>query len=134
MFGMFKKNKISAAEDQFVTDVAIFSSDIQQSCTWINDEDRQIFGERAINFWSGKDPSEAHYTASDHYMSAITGALFELLSDGRMRVEQSMAIYREVTNFIDNYPKYNTDTVKFLMNRWKEYIHAAGGDTTGIIY
>lgn len=127
MFGLFKKNKISAAEDQFVTDVAIFSSHFQDYCSIINDQDRQIFGERAINNWDKKDPSEAHYSASDFFMDAFTGAIFELMSDGRMNVGQFTNIYREVTHFFDNYPKYNSDLVKFLMGKWKQYIHDAGG-------
>lgn len=127
MFGRFKKNKISAAEDQFVTDVSIFSSHFSDYCSIMNDADRQEFGERAINNWAKKDTSEAHYTASDFFIDAYAGAIFELLSDGRMPVDQCTSIYREVTHFYDNFPKYNTDVVKSLMGKWKQYIEAAGG-------
>lgn len=128
MFGFFKRNKISAVEDQFVTDLALFSSDFKYGVPSVDDNTDKTISTRALDSYLEKLQEESEYSASDFYMNSFTGAIFELINGGRLSMPDSMNLFREVSSFLDCNPKYNSNVTKVLIEHWGNLITNAGGN------
>ena len=118
MFGLFNKKKISADEDQFVWDLAQFSSDFRECCSVVNDVVHDTFSKQALSDFLGKNPSDPDLTACEIYLGVMALMTSQACEEGNMQLGTSIRAFTEVSHFLETYRRYDSNAVQNVMTYW----------------
>jgi hypothetical protein len=120
MFG-FLKNK--SEEKKFISELEIFSSRFDYVVKAVDPKGaNELMISRAINNYKERTPEEMDHTASDFYLNAFTGAIFELTDNSIITPESSLKFFSMTDNFLDGHGIYQTPLAMQLMDTWQSIL------------
>lgn len=126
MFNFFKKKKISKRDDQFVTDLASFSSAIRYSVNFITDEVSKHYSKEVLDIYLDGTFQTSNYSASDSYLNELILNSLQATYDGHMDPIMSVGCYTEVDDFLKFHHQYNSEIVIKCMDLWYEVLVKVG--------
>ena len=113
-------------DKEFETDLKAFASVFDHVIDALDPDGNEEMTSRALNNHSDPSRNEGEVTASDYYLNAFTGAMFELTIDSHMTTSSSISMFRKTAKFLQDNPKYRTKLALELMNNWTEVLEHMG--------
>ena len=121
MFG-FKKKKKKNDIDKFANDLIPIATDMNIALPFMGDEDVKEMVKRSLSDFLEKNPEEAHYKPSDHYINRLVGATAEIAQNPQTSYGSSLEVYENMMRCINENPKYLTPTSHAIMGNYRRLL------------
>lgn len=109
---------IIKAIDDFMTELAIFKSKYKPIVDMLDPQGSEVISDRALNNYLEDMHAIDEHNASDFYLDAFTGSVFELYNSRHISRELSEKLFLQTNIFLQAQPKYMTSTAKDLTDTW----------------
>ena len=132
MFGLFKKKP--SPEEQFVVELGTFAAEFGPVMRQVDPHAEDEMMQRALNNYFNRSAAESGYSAADFYFDAYTGAIFELTMEDIIPPQHSHAVFSLTEKWLQERPRYLSETVDSLMQTWEALLQERGVDTRYALY
>jgi hypothetical protein len=105
--------------DDFMTNLAIFKSQYKYVVDMLDPEGSETISERALDNYLAEAHTAEEHKASEFYLNAFTGAVFELFAHRHITNELSEQLLFQTNNFLQAQPQYDTALARLLTEKWK---------------
>ncbi|MFT6909605.1 MAG: hypothetical protein ACJAS1_006328 [Oleiphilaceae bacterium] len=113
-------------EQGFLLDLDSFLDEFGYIMNAIDSESYGEMKSRAINNYKERTSQEAGYSASDFYLDAFTGAIFELTRDSIISAVGSLEALDMFGDFLQRHPQYCTTLTGSLLHSWRSILTSRG--------
>lgn len=113
---------IIRAIDDFMTKLAIFKSKYKPVVDILDPQGSEVISDRALNNYLENMHAIDEHNASDFYLDAFTGSVFELYNSRHISHELAEKLLFQTNAFLQAEPEYITTTTKSLTDTWGEIL------------